>query len=390
MLALREIGILKKLNHPNIIKLVEIVHSSPSLSRPDRKDNDINRAKRGYTYLVLEYMAHSLSGILYAKEVKLLTIPQIKCISRQILEGLHYLQRNGIVHRDIKSQNILISKDGDVKISDFGLAKSLHGTKWKEHTNRVVTLWYRAPELLLGETAYSHAIDMWSFGCLLAELYMKRPLFREETEKEMVKRIVETCVSTEGQLESMKILPLYQDHVVFPPLPPPPGKSLLSLSEHIRKSRPDIDDFGLQLIQDCLALNPSKRITAVGALEHPYFGAFPAPTPSSRWLSELELKFEYHDEVRLRTENEAWTKPWNKPPPQTATSASSKIVEESKEFPKKKTTHRSKPSRPKEAELKYEKVTLEGLRDKDRISRQDKVDTAGIVEDLQKKKQKLD
>ena len=166
--AIREIMILKRLSHPNIISLHEIVTSKPS---------EKNKF-RGNVYLVFEYMEHDLSGLV---DLKInFNVSQIKCILHQILTGIHYLHTNNVIHRDIKGANILINNRGEVKIADFGLAR-IHNPNPninKIYTNRVVTLWYRAPELLLGSTNYGPSIDMWSVGCLFSELLAGVPPFR--------------------------------------------------------------------------------------------------------------------------------------------------------------------------------------------------------------------
>ena len=138
--AIREIRIMKRLNHNNVLRLIEIVLSKP---------NERNKF-RGNFYLVFEYMEHDLSSISTLRVNY--TVSQIKCILFQILNGIGYLHKNNIVHRDIKSANILLNNKGEIKIGDFGLARIINPNKIKQYTNKVVTLWYRAPELLLGET----------------------------------------------------------------------------------------------------------------------------------------------------------------------------------------------------------------------------------------------
>lgn len=152
--AIREIMILKRVNHKNIIKLIEIVTSKP---------NEKNKF-RGNVYLVFEYMEHDLSGLTDRKID--FTIPQIKCILHQIISGVSYMHNNNIIHRDIKGANILINNRGEVKIADFGLARVINNNPNfpRKYTNRVVTLWYRSPELILGATNYGPAIDVWSIG----------------------------------------------------------------------------------------------------------------------------------------------------------------------------------------------------------------------------------
>lgn len=126
-----EITLLKQIDHPNIIKLKEIVVSKPS------KRN----LYRGSTFLVFEYMHHDFAGLFKAK-VKY-SLPEIKCIIRQLIEGIAYLHRNKILHRDIKSANILVNDEGEVKLADFGLGRKIRFENM--FTYKVVTLWYRAP-----------------------------------------------------------------------------------------------------------------------------------------------------------------------------------------------------------------------------------------------------
>lgn len=107
---------------------------------------------------------------------------QVKCYMQQLLSGLHHCHERGILHRDIKGSNLLIDNKGVLKIADFGLANSFPPKQKHPLTNRVVTLWYRAPELLLGSTDYGVGIDLWSAGCLLAEMFVGRPIMPGRTE----------------------------------------------------------------------------------------------------------------------------------------------------------------------------------------------------------------
>ena len=162
--ATREMMTLKDLKHPNVVDLKEIVMGT---SETDKEMADI--------YMVFEYMDYDLDKILYTRKVKF-TIPQVKNMARQMLDALFYCHDMGILHRDIKGANILLDKHGNVKLADFGLAR-IFGKRGRKYTNRVVTLWYRAPELLLGATDYGVAVDMWSIGCLIFELICGKPLF---------------------------------------------------------------------------------------------------------------------------------------------------------------------------------------------------------------------
>ncbi|KAL0351276.1 UNVERIFIED_CONTAM: putative serine/threonine-protein kinase [Sesamum calycinum] len=141
----REICILRRLDHPNVMKLDAIVTSRVS----------------GSLYLVFDYMEHDLAGLLASPRVKF-TEPQIKCYMKQILSGLEHCHNRGVLHRDIKGSNLLVDNNGILKIGDFGLATTFEPGQNQPLTSRVVTLWYRAPELLLGATEYGPAIDLWS------------------------------------------------------------------------------------------------------------------------------------------------------------------------------------------------------------------------------------
>ncbi|KAL2894291.1 hypothetical protein RDABS01_010200, partial [Bienertia sinuspersici] len=161
----REIHVLRKLDHPNIIKLEGLVTSRMSES----------------LYLIFEYMDHDLAGLL-AKPANKFTQPQIKCIMQQLLYGLEHCHSRGVLHRDIKGSNLLIDKNGVLKIGDFGLATNFKPGQNQPLTSHVVTLWYRAPELLLGSTEYGVAVDLWSVGCILAELFIGKPIMPGRTE----------------------------------------------------------------------------------------------------------------------------------------------------------------------------------------------------------------
>lgn len=180
--ALREIMILKNLKHQNLINMLEIVSTK-------EKDKNINNI-----YLVFEYMNHDLAGLLKSKiNFKL---PTIKSIFYQSLLGVNHLHLNNILHRDIKSANILVSSFGEIKVGDFGLARRINPFILKEKnmfTNKVVTLWYRAPEILLGSKNYSFVSDVWSLGCMFLEIILGECPFRGMNEKSQIINIFEKC-----------------------------------------------------------------------------------------------------------------------------------------------------------------------------------------------------
>lgn len=172
--AIREIKILKKLHHENVIDLKEIV-TSPGREKDEQGRPDGNKYKGGI-YMVFEYMDHDLTGLADRPGMRF-SVPQIKCYMRQLLTGLHYCHVNQVLHRDIKGSNLLIDNKGNLKLADFGLARSFSNDHNANLTNRVITLWYRPPELLLGTTKYGPAVDMWSVGCIFAELLHGKPIF---------------------------------------------------------------------------------------------------------------------------------------------------------------------------------------------------------------------
>lgn len=190
----REIIILRRLDHPNVVKLEGLVTSRMSCS----------------LYLVFEFMDHDLAGITASPNItfteaqvsmscnereaflKMIvmgdweglksSLLQVKCYLLQILRGLDHCHNRGVLHRDIKGSNLLLDTEGNLKIADFGLATFFQPNKKQQLTTRVVTLWYRPPELLLGATEYGTAIDIWSVGCILGELFAGRAILPGRTE----------------------------------------------------------------------------------------------------------------------------------------------------------------------------------------------------------------
>ena len=254
--AIREITIMKRLHHKNIMSLIEIVTSAP---------NEKNKY-RGNVYLVFEYMEHDFSG-LFKKFKPNFTIPQIKCILYQILCGIGYLHKCNIIHRDIKSANILLNNNGEVKVGDFGLARIINPNPAlaKQYTNRVVTLWYRAPELLLGDTKYGFGIDVWSIGCVFSELLTGIPLFDGMKEEEQIDKIFRKCgTPTEETWPGVTHLSKWK--IMCPKVNYP------NILREYYKNNDKVDDVAFDLLNKMLSLDPKKRITVSEALKHPYFG----------------------------------------------------------------------------------------------------------------------
>lgn len=162
--ALREIKILQLLDHTNVIRLIEIC----------RREEGQSKAT---FFLVFDFCEHDLAGLISNIQVKF-SLADIKSVMKQLLEGLYFIHSNKILHRDMKAANILITKTGILKLADFGLARAFSLAKQNRYTNRVVTLWYRPPELLLGERNYGPAIDLWGAGCIMAEMWTRSPIMQ--------------------------------------------------------------------------------------------------------------------------------------------------------------------------------------------------------------------
>ncbi|CAA0815979.1 Protein kinase superfamily protein [Striga hermonthica] len=250
----REIHILRRLDHPNIIKLEGLVTSRMSCS----------------LYLVFEYMEHDLAGLASHPELKF-TEPQVKCYVQQLLLGLDHCHSRGILHRDIKGSNLLIDNNGILKIADFGLASFYNPHQSQPLTSRVVTLWYRPPELLLGATHYGVAVDLWSSGCIVAELYAGKPIMPGRTEVEQLHKIFKLCGSPSEEYWKKSKLP---HATIFKPQQP--------YKRRVFETFKDFPEPAVALIEILLSIDPTDRGSAASALKSEFFTAKPHPCdPSS-------------------------------------------------------------------------------------------------------------
>uniref|UniRef100_A0A804U705 [RNA-polymerase]-subunit kinase n=2 Tax=Zea mays TaxID=4577 RepID=A0A804U705_MAIZE len=262
----REIRFLQRLDHPNVMKLEGI-----ATSRMHRS-----------IYLVFDFMYSDL-GRLVLRSQQRLTEPQIKCYMQQLLAGLQHCHERGILHRDIKGSNLLIDRHGVLKIGDFGLANYYGAGRRHPLTSRVVTLWYRAPELLLGSTSYGVGIDLWSAGCLLAEMFFGKPLMPGSGEVDQLLKIFRLCGSPpDDYWRKMKLSPSFK--------PPKPYKA--TTGERFR----DLPPSSLGLLATLLALDPAARGTAGQALQSSFFTTPPMPCD----LSSLPVVYKEEEEVDSR------------------------------------------------------------------------------------------
>ncbi|XP_074562054.1 putative serine/threonine-protein kinase At1g54610 [Curcuma longa] len=250
----REILILRRLDHPNIVKLEGLVTSRMSCS----------------LYLVFEYMEHDLAGLASSPGLKF-SEPQVKCYMQQLLHGLDHCHNREILHRDIKGSNLLIDDSGILKIADFGLASFFDPEQRLPLTSRVVTLWYRPPELLLGATNYGVAVDLWSAGCILAELYAGKPIMPGRTEVEQLHKIFKLCGSPSEEYWRKSRLP---HATIFKPQQP--------YRRCVAEAFKDFPPSALTLLEVLLSVDPADRGTAASALKNEFFTRKPlACDPSS-------------------------------------------------------------------------------------------------------------
>ncbi|EEB05336.2 CMGC/CDK/CDK8 protein kinase Srb10 [Schizosaccharomyces japonicus yFS275] len=268
--AIREISLCRELHHENIVNLVDVMIDGTNIS------------------MVFEYAEYDLLQIIqFHLRPRPHPIPKsiIKSFTWQILNGIAYLHENWILHRDLKPANILITEEGVVKVGDLGLGRIFRDSLQSLYASDrvVVTIWYRAPELLLGARNYTPAIDMWAIGCVFAEILALGPLFKGEEmkmetkkvvpfQKNQMLRIMEVLgTPTEERWPGLSQYPEYHQLATYDVQY---WNNLLPQWYHSVKAN---DPDGLDLLMKLLEYDPSKRISAKDALSHSFF------TRDSNW-----------------------------------------------------------------------------------------------------------
>ncbi|KAI9221895.1 Pkinase-domain-containing protein, partial [Blastocladiella britannica] len=281
--AVRELQLLQRTDCANVVSLRDLALEAPA---EGSGSNSINNT---FVYMVFEYLDHDLAGIMHHPHVRF-EPPHIKSLMQQLLSGLAFLHRHGIIHRDIKGSNLLLNRRGELKLADFGLAKYAwsEGTAQADLTNRVITLWYRPPELLLGTTRYGGEVDLWSAGCILVELYLRQPAFPGTDEITQLDLVYRTCGTPDtAQWPTAAHLPWYE--LTRPPAPLPRDRSGLPTEPE------ESSALALELADCLLQLTPWRRPTAAQALLHPWFAADPLPMPPRSVLEALQDGERWHE-----------------------------------------------------------------------------------------------
>lgn len=239
--AIREISLLKELEHPNVVSLIDVIHTNRKL------------------YLVFEFIDMDLRKFMDSSKEGL-PIELVKSYTWQLLKGVAYCHSHRVLHRDLKPQNLLVDRRGGIKLADFGLARAF-GVPVRMFTHEVITLYYRPPEILLGAKYYSTAIDVWSLGCIFAEMLTKKPLLPGDSEIDQLYKIFQLLgTPNENEWSGYTTLPDYQ--ACFPKW------NKKNMSQVIGSDQP-IE--AIQLLERMLIYDPSKRIAAKVALESIFF-----------------------------------------------------------------------------------------------------------------------
>lgn len=282
--AVREIKLLQNLRHKHVVALQEVM------------------VEKNECFMVFEYMSHDLTGLINHPTFKL-TAAHKKDLGRQMFEGLEFLHRRGVMHRDIKAANLLISNNGQLKYADFGLARFYTKSRKLDYTNRVITIWYRPPELCLGETQYGPAVDIWSAACVFMEMFTRKAIFPGEggelSQLEKIYNVLGT--PSPSQWPGITDMPWYE--LMHP--------ATATASDGSKRKRVFEIQFGdilspaaMDLVSRIFRYDPNARPDAAMILEHDYFTK-EAPEPQQAYeLEAVGGDWHEYESKAHRKENE--------------------------------------------------------------------------------------
>ncbi|KAJ5919980.1 hypothetical protein N7454_009815 [Penicillium verhagenii] len=264
--AVREIKLLQHLRSHNVVSLLEVM------------------VEKNECFMVFEYLSHDLTGLINHPEFSL-NLAHKKDLAKQMFAGLNFLHHRSVLHRDIKAANILISNTGLLKFADFGLARFFSKSHKMDYTNRVITIWYRPPELLLGETRYGPAVDVWSAACVCMEMFTKKAVFPGDGGEISQLDKIYNCLGTPTRAEWADFgeMPWFQ---------------MMRPQERKRRAFEDIyrevlTPAAMDLISSVFQYDPAKRPSAEQILQHPYFLA---EEPAPQQATELEfMEGDWHE-----------------------------------------------------------------------------------------------
>lgn len=285
--AIREMSLCKEINNKNITKLIDIILENKSI------------------YMIFEYCEHDLLQIIHCHshpEIKPIPLKNVKLLIWQILNGVLYLHKNWIFHRDLKPANIMVTNYGTVKIGDLGLARKFNNPLQSLYTGDkvVVTIWYRAPELLMGARYYTPAIDLWAVGCILAELLSLRPIFKGEEakfdinnkklvpfQKNQFLKIIEVLgIPNEYNWKNLSNYPEYLSfQQMISNYSGNTNSNLLNWYKRVGAN----NKLCYQLLNSLLAYDPSTRTTAENSLQHEFFTE--SPKVDENAFDGLQMKY---------------------------------------------------------------------------------------------------
>ncbi|WOL13952.1 cyclin-dependent kinase B2-1-like [Canna indica] len=247
--TLREVSLLRMLSiDPHVVRLLDL-------------KQDKNKEGKTILYLVFEYMDTDLKKYIrsFRSNHQTLSPKTVKILMYQLCKGISFCHGHGVLHRDLKPHNLLMDrKTMMLKIADLGLSRAFT-IPLKKYTHEILTLWYRAPEVLLGATHYSTPVDMWSVGCIFAELVTTQALFPGDSELQQLLHIFRLLGTPNEEIwPGVGKLANWHEYPQWKP------KSLAS-------AVPGLDADGLDLLSKMLQYEPAKRISAKKAMNHPYF-----------------------------------------------------------------------------------------------------------------------